>query len=420
MKNLRKNKVGKWNWKKGEWQEYKLSELGDVYSGLQGKSKGDFGEGKRYISYMNVYSNPRINLNIKEFVSVKEGESQNVVRYGDIFFTTSSETPDEVAISSVLLDRDCKDIYLNSFCFGYRLNNFDILSPEFSQFYFRSSIFRKRMKRIAQGAIRYNLSKRYFLEEKITLPDVEEQKGIVSVMEKWDKCIELLDQKVQIKKNIKKYLQQILLTSKVRLSGFEMEWKQSKIKELGKVVTGSTPATRHKEYYDKDNGYPWVTPSDINSELYISKTERYLTEEGLTKGRTLPAGSLLITCIASIGKNIILHSIGSCNQQINAVLPSPLYDTLFLYYYLTYFDWRLRAYAGTGAMQILNQKDFGNFKITIPPLEEQKAISSVFSKLDEEIAMLEKQRDIIEEQKKYLLNNFVTGEIRLPKFRNNK
>lgn len=204
----------------GEWQEYILSELGKVYSGLKGKSKDDFGEGKKYISYMNVYSNPRINLNIKEFVNVKEGESQNAVRYGDVFFTTSSETPDEVAISSVLLDNNKGDIYLNSFCFGYRLNNFDILSPEFSQFYFRSSIFRKQMNRIAQGAIRYNLSKRYFLEERVRLPNIQEQKAISSILSKSDEEIVMLEKQKGIIEEQRKYLLNNLVTGEIRLPKF--------------------------------------------------------------------------------------------------------------------------------------------------------------------------------------------------------
>jgi len=205
---------------KENWTEYKLSQLGNVYSGLKGKDKDDFGEGKKYISYMNVYSNSKIKLEINDLVNIKVNESQNLVQYGDIFFTTSSETPDEVAMSSVLLDKNFDEIYLNSFCFGYRLNNFDILLPEFAQFYFRGEDFRKQITRIAQGAIRYNLSKKYFLEEKIKLPPLGEQKAISSILFKSDEEIKIVEKQKGIIEEQRKYLLNNLVTGEIRLPKF--------------------------------------------------------------------------------------------------------------------------------------------------------------------------------------------------------
>ncbi|WP_194578423.1 restriction endonuclease subunit S, partial [Vibrio anguillarum] len=103
----------------GIWKKYTLGELGDTFNGLTGKTKDDFGFGKKYIPYINIFKNSRIDVSALELVDVKEGESQSLSQYGDIFFTTSSETPDEVGMSSVLLDH-VDELYLNSFCFGYR------------------------------------------------------------------------------------------------------------------------------------------------------------------------------------------------------------------------------------------------------------------------------------------------------------
>lgn len=200
------------------WREISIGELGKTYSGLTGKDKDDFGKGKPFISYMNIYSNPSINLNIKDLVDVKEGENQNKVKYGDIFFTTSSETPEEVGVSSVLLNDPKEDTYLNSFCFGFRLDNFDTLLPEFAQYYFRSQNFRKQMFRIAQGASRYNLSKKYFLETKIHIPkSIDEQKRIVKILRTLDKQIYCTDRSLKILKDQKKYLIENLVEGSIRM-----------------------------------------------------------------------------------------------------------------------------------------------------------------------------------------------------------
>ena len=101
----------------GEWKSYVLSNLGSTFNGLTGKDKDDFGFGKPYITYMNIFKNNRIDVNQFELVNINEFDNQCKVQYGDIFFTTSSETPEEVGMSSVLLEK-VEEVYLNSFCFG--------------------------------------------------------------------------------------------------------------------------------------------------------------------------------------------------------------------------------------------------------------------------------------------------------------
>ncbi len=101
------------------WEQRRLGDIGSTYTGLSGKTKNDFGHGKgRFVTYLNVFANPVTNPQVVEQVEVDN--SQNSVMQGDVFFTTSSETPDEVGMSSVWVTHCPKNIYLNSFCFGYR------------------------------------------------------------------------------------------------------------------------------------------------------------------------------------------------------------------------------------------------------------------------------------------------------------
>lgn len=200
------------------WKEVKLKDLGVTYTGLSGKNKEDFGKGAFYIPYMNIYQNIKVNLKQLDLVDIQEDEAQNTVKYGDIFFTTSSETPDEVGFSSVLLSELFENIYLNSFCFGFRLYNFDTLLPDFAAYMFRSLLVRKIMFKLAQGATRFNISKNELIKQNIFIPlDITEQKTIAEILSTADDEIDVLNKKLEALKEQKKGLMQKLLTGKIRV-----------------------------------------------------------------------------------------------------------------------------------------------------------------------------------------------------------
>ena len=200
----------------GEWKEVKLGNLGKTYNGLTGKTKEDFGEGKPFITYMNIFTNPKIDISNFEYVKMGTNENQNKAIYGDIFFTVSSETPDEVGMASVLLDK-VNDLYLNSFCFGFRLNDFKSLLPEFSSYLFRNELFRKEVHKLAQGSTRFNLSKLELMKIEIKLPSLEEQTAIAEILATADRELQLQKEKLAQLQTQKKGLMQVLLTGKKRL-----------------------------------------------------------------------------------------------------------------------------------------------------------------------------------------------------------
>lgn len=110
---------------------------------------------------------------------------------------------------------------------------------------------------------------------------------------------------------------------------YPKDWETKQVKDFGYVVTGNTPSTNVSEYWGRT--HTWITPTDINNKIFISSSERRLTEKGYSVSRRLPSGSVLVTCIASIGKNCILHGQGSCNQQINAICINDKNYNLFIY-----------------------------------------------------------------------------------------
>ena len=200
-----------------EWKEYHLGSLGDTYTGLTGKSKEDFGEGKPYIPYLNIFFNTKIDTTNFDYVKITEQDKQNKAQYGDIFFTVSSETPDEVGMASVLLEH-IDELYLNSFCFGFRLHDFKTLVPQFSSYFLRADAFREEIYKLSQGATRFNLSKTNLMKLIVILPPIEEQIAIAQVLQAADKEIQLLKTKTEKLKEQKKWLMQVLLTGKKRLN----------------------------------------------------------------------------------------------------------------------------------------------------------------------------------------------------------
>ena len=186
--------------------EFKTSfaKLGTSYSGLSGKSAQDFGSGKPFITYLNVYSNNVINEKDFQYVAIKDGEKQNVAEYGDVLFTLSSETPEEVGIGSVYLGKE--KVYLNSFCFGIHITNAEIVFPPYLSYYVSSTAFRKFIYPYAQGSTRFNLCKADFEKASIKLPTLENQKRIYSILSRIDSKIETERQMLDLYNSQKQYL----------------------------------------------------------------------------------------------------------------------------------------------------------------------------------------------------------------------
>ena len=181
-----------------------FAELGTSYSGLSGKSAQDFGSGKPFITYLNVYSNNVINENEFQYVAIKDDEKQNVAEYGDVLFTLSSETPREVGIGSVYLGKE--KVYLNSFCFGIHITNTKVAFSPYLSYYVSSTAFRKFIYPYAQGSTRFNLCKADFEKASIKLPTLENQKRIYSILSHIDSKIETEIQMLNLYNSQKQYL----------------------------------------------------------------------------------------------------------------------------------------------------------------------------------------------------------------------
>jgi type I restriction enzyme, S subunit len=188
-----------------KWEKKKLGDIGETYNGLTGKTKENFGQGKPYIQYKQIFDDSKIDISRFEYVEIGNNEKQNKVSFGDIFFTVSSETPNEIGTASVLLDK-VDELYLNSFCFGYRPYSLLILNPYFARYIFRSEQFRSEIVKLAQGSTRYNMSKIQLMKLEIDLPCLAEQTLIANFLssldEKINHCQLQIEQTVLYKKGL--------------------------------------------------------------------------------------------------------------------------------------------------------------------------------------------------------------------------
>lgn len=201
----------------GEWNVKTMHALGNTYGGLAGKTKNDFGHGEaRYIPFLNVMTDTVIDASWLEPVDVAPGEAQNLAKKGDLFFNGSSETPEEVGFCSVLLE-EIPNLYLNSFCFGFRFNAAAKVNGLFFAYWFRSKAGRAAMAVLAQGATRYNIAKSAFLQLEIPQPSEEEQTAIACILSDMDTELAALDARRDKARQLKQGMMQELLTGRIRL-----------------------------------------------------------------------------------------------------------------------------------------------------------------------------------------------------------
>lgn len=169
-------------------------------------------------------------------------------------------------------------------------------------------------------------------------------------------------------------------------------WEYKKLGEVGQIVTGSTPSTKDESNYSPRE-YCFVKPSDLPSQgiADIEETEYFVSQVGLSKSRVLPAGSVLVSCIGSIGKIGILTKEACSNQQINAIIPQDETDSRFIAYSLYAQRFVLESIANAPIVPIINKTDFSKIRIGIPPKSTQLAIVSELDKINELIRLKKEQ-----------------------------
>ena len=355
-----------------EGVEYKaLGELGEFYSGLNGKSKDDFNNGNaKFITYMNVFTNPSLKIDIDDKVKIEKNENQNTIQYGDVIFTGSSETPEECGMSSVLTSTIDEKLYLNSFCFGVRFYDEKLMLPEFSKYVFRSSEIRKQIKRTASGVTRFNFSKKKMEKVTIPLPPILVQEEIVRILDKFTELAAELATELAASKQQYEYYKSSLLTF-----GNEIEWKS--LGDVCIVQAGGTPSKNERLYWENGN-IKWLSSTVCKNQKNVDEITNYITEQGLLKSsaRMMKANTTLVALVgATIGKVAFLPFKAAINQNIAGIYPinDNDLDPSYIYYACTMLYPKFLEFS-SGKLAMANLSFVRNLKIPVPPLEEQQCI----------------------------------------------
>lgn len=391
------------------WEQRKLGDVGETYTGLSGKTKEDFGHGEgKFITYVNVFNNPLTDLYGLD--SVEIDDKQRRVQYGDVLFTTSSETPEDVGLSSVWLGRE-DNVYLNSFCFGYRPKK-DIFDLYYLAFVLRSFSVRREFMLLAQGISRFNISKTKVMNMSINVPSLPEQTAIGSFFQDIDQLISLQQRKLEILKEQKKTYLKLLFPAKgqtkpaLRFAGFEDDWKEVKLGEYAKYRRGSFPQPYgKKEWYGGEDSMPFVQVIDVTDNLtLVNDTKQKISKQAQLKSVLVPEGTVIVTLQGSIGRVAITHYDTYVDRTL-LIFESynfPTHIGFWAYTIQNKFEIE-RQKAPGGTIKTITKEALSSFEISIPSLPEQEAIGSFFQDLDKAISKQEEKVNQLKESKQTLL-----------------
>lgn len=394
-------------------RKVRLKDIGTFYSGLSGKSKKDFSDGNALLAtYRNIFNNPVLNLDIKDTVVIGNGEKQNEVMYGDILFTGSSETPEEAGMSSVVMSEPKEKIYLNSFCFGFRLNNIIEVLPSYMGYLLRSEPVRKAISKTAFGVTRFNINKNFLSEIEIPLPPLNIQREIVSVLDSFTMLIDKMKQEVELRKKQMEYYREKMLS-------FEEEIRKL---SFGKDFTlkariGWQGLTKNE--YLQGGEYKLITGTDFTTNytidfdhcVYVSK-ERYeqdpyiqikeddvlITKDG-TLGKIAYISELPMPATLNGGVFVVRGKTGKVTQR-------------FLKYYLisnNFKNWIEQNHTA-GSIMHLTQKLLEKFNIPVPSPSTQENIVSTLDAFEQYISKLERLITLREKQYAYYREKLLTFE----------
>ncbi|EGQ9324477.1 restriction endonuclease subunit S [Vibrio cholerae] len=416
-----------------DWEQVYLNEIveqGRLPSGLY-KDKALYGSGTKIIKLGDVFNFDEFAPELAQRVLLSEDEKRtHSVEVGDIFIALASVKLEGVGKVMLVTSLDEPTAFDHNVALIRPVSKVD---SKFLAFLFRSETVRSLIAKNATQVGTTFLKASTILSFALPIPPMYEQTAIANALSDVDALIQELEKLIAKKQAIKTATMQQLLTGRTRLPQFAHhpdgrkkgykpselgeipeDWEVKTILELGQVSTGGTPSTSTAEFWNGD--VPWITPTDISHSKNIYSSERKISQKGLKSIRPLPANTVLVTCIASIGKNAVLRRDGACNQQINAVVPYEHIDVDFLFYAIELSSDRLKASAGITATLIVSKALFEEFQLVIPVSpEEQEAISVILNEMDENIQSLEKHLSKTRQIKQGMMQELLTGKTRLIK-----
>jgi type I restriction enzyme S subunit len=425
------------------WATINLKYVGKLYGGLTGKSGIDFNNdensnNKPYIPYTNIYNNTYISKNHFQFVSIKDGEIQNLVKKNDLFFLMSSETYQDLGKSCILID-DIEELYLNSFCKGFRVF-FNNLNPIFLNYQLSSPVFKEIISIKGNGFTRINLRQDRLLETICFIPPLKEQEQIVAFLDEKtshiDNLLDVSKRKIGLLKE-----QRTSIINQVVSKGLNpnTKMKDSGVEWIGEIPDGwvivsikhlvSTKITDgpHETPTWMDEGIPFLSAESVqDNKLDFNKKRGFISleihQEYSKKCKPKRNDILIVKSGSTTGKSTIVETDEEFNiwspmcilrANLNKVTPKFLFKAIQSFYFRRFIElgWSFGTQPNIG-MGVIE-----NIKIIIPPLEEQEQIVAFLDEktsiIDKSISIEERRIGLLKEYRQSLISEVITGKIKV-------
>lgn len=355
---------------------YRLSEIGAHYTGLSGKSKKNFENGNcKYITYSNIFNNPSTRLDVEDYVQIDANEKQNSINFKDILVAGSSENLEDSGMISIVTTEPKERIYLNSFCFGFRLNNifYEKFNADFLKHLFRNNNFRNEIVACSFGVTRYNLSKEKFLKIKIPCPPLEIQEEIVRILDKFGELEMELEVELEARKSQYEFW---------RKKVFELNAPVKKLRDISRVIDSLHATPKYVS-----NGYPMIRVADVkfgyvdvSKTLKVDKDDYY---KFISKYKPVK-DDIIISRVGSFGNVCLVGNEDVCLGQNTSII-HPSINPKYLYYYLSSDNvqcWIKDNVNGAG-YKSLSLANINEIPIKVPTMLEQERIVNILEKFDE-------------------------------------
>ena len=396
-------------------EDWGVRPLGDLYS-LQNGYNADgtaYGSGVRFVNVLEpiTYSH----LSVEDLVDSVHASEQIVASYrvksGDVVFNRTSETRDELGLAAVFEGRETA--IFGGFVIRGRPRTTDV-DPIYSGYALRSQFIRRQIIPMGQGAIRANIGQTELRRVLFPLPPLPEQRAIAEALSDVDNLLDALDRLISKKRAVKQAVMQQLLTGKTRLPGFAGEWEETTLGEIANsIVGGGTPDRETERYWG--GPIPWITVKDL-TDGGLQRSPETITAEGIAASATrlVSSGTLVVSTRMALGKVAIFPMDVCINQDLKAIyLKYARADSRFMYYRAILTEKAFSSKAGGSTVAGIGMSDLRSMGVFLPPLPEQRAIAEVLADIDDEITALEKRRDKTRHVKEGMMQQLLTGRVRL-------
>ncbi len=405
------------------WEVKKLEEIANIKGGKRlpkGENLLDNNTKFTYIRVADFQDNGTINLqNIKFINENTYNVLKNYKIYDDNLYISIAGTIGK----SGIIPKELNGAILteNAVKLEYIQNN---ISNKFMYFFTLSNIFKTQIQTSTKIVAQPKLAITRLKQIQIPLPPLKEQERIVGILDesfaKIDESIKILEQNLL---NLDELMQSALqkafnpLKDNVKENyKLPQSWEWKSLGEIGEIITGTTPSKNNPNFYG--NEYPLFKPSDLNGDIIIKYASDNLSKLGFDNARNLPKDTILVVCIgASIGKVGLSGVNGSCNQQINAIIPNSAFTSKYLFFVClsNYFQTILKKNASQTTLPIINKTEFSKLQIPLPPLKEQEQIASHLDELSSHVKNLKQnyqaQIKNLQELKNSLLDKAFKGNL---------